>query len=416
MTTTKNEALSRNEVRVVLIITVLLFLGVLGTDIHLSALPEMMRFMHTSQQLMQSSISVFMFGAGLSSLVYGPLSDKFGRKPVILAGLVIAIAGNLWGATLSEIGPFLTSRFVQGVGSGVCLALARIVLSDIVQGERYAIVSSYITLFTGLSIMLGPVAGSFILSWFSWRANFVIMALMLTGILAVFASLCPETNKHLNSAVRVRDVFASYKFVLQNNDFVSAAMLAGIGMACFLMYTTASPFVLQQQFGLSPRLYGYVTAFVGAGLLVSRLLLPRLIKRFGMQKLIIVGLLILIVCGASLLLLSELDHLSVWSFLLSVSGVFFSYTFIVLCASAMSMAPFTDKRGAAGAVYSCSQMALAFAVNTAVSSLSGNAVALLGTSFILLPSVGLFLSRRMQGKRGIVKTLGVTPLPAVIDD
>jgi len=416
MTTTKNEALSRNEVRVVLIITVLLFLGVLGTDIHLSALPEMMRFMHTSQQLMQSSISVFMFGAGLSSLVYGPLSDKFGRKPVILAGLVIAIAGNLWGATLSEIGPFLTSRFVQGVGSGVCLALARIVLSDIVQGERYAIVSSYITLFTGLSIMLGPVAGSFILSWFSWRANFVIMALMLTGILAVFASLCPETNKHLNSAVRVRDVFASYKFVLQNNDFVSAAMLAGIGMACFLMYTTASPFVLQQQFGLSPRLYGYVTAFVGAGLLVSRLLLPRLIKRFGMQKLIIVGLLILIVCGASLLLLSELDHLSVWSFLLSVSGVFFSYTFIVLCASAMSMAPFTDKRGAAGAVYSCSQMALAFAVNSAVSSLSGNAVALLGTSFILLPSVGLFLSRRMQGKRGIVKTLGVTPLPAVIDD
>ena len=108
--------------------------------------------------------------------------------------------------------------------------------------------------------------------------------------------------------------------------------------------------------------------------------------------------------GSQLLLLIDVNILRI------------DYTFIVLCASAMSMAPFTDKRGAAGAVYSCSQMALAFAVNSAVSSLSGNAVTLLGTSFILLPSVGLFLSRRMQGKRGIVKTLGVTPLPAVIDD
>ncbi|WP_338525885.1 multidrug effflux MFS transporter [Pseudomonas batumici] len=398
MTTTRNETLSREEVKVVLIITVLLFLGVLGTDIHLSALPAMMLFMHTSQQLMQSSISVFLLGSGLSALVYGPLSDKFGRKPVILVGLVIAIAGNVWGATLSQIGPFLASRFIQGIGSGACLALSRIVLSDIVQRERYAIVSSYVTLFTGLSITLGPLAGSLLLSWFDWQANFVVMALMLAGMLAVFALFCPETNQHINGAIRVRGVFANYKFVLGNSDFILAATLAGIGMACFLLYTTASPFVLQQQFALSPRDYGYMTAFVGAGLLVSRLLLPRLIKRFGMPKLIITGLVILIGCGASLLTLSELGHLSLVSFLLSVSGVFFSYTFIVLCASAMSMAPFTDKRGAAGAVYSCSQMALAFAVNAAVSSLSSNAVVLLGTSFIVLPVVGLVLSRRMQGK------------------
>ncbi|MGL5127621.1 MAG: multidrug effflux MFS transporter [Aeromonas popoffii] len=398
MTSSRNVALTRHETRVVLIITVLLFLGVLGTDIHLSALPEMMRYMHTSQQLMQSTISVFMFGAGLSALVYGPLSDKFGRKPVILTGLVIAIASNLWGATLSEIGPFLASRFMQGIGSGVCLALSRIVLSDIVQGERYAIVSSYITLFTGLSIMLGPVTGSFILAWFGWQANFIAMAVMLIGIWLVFAWLCPETNKHLNRSVRMRDAFANYQHVLGNSDFVVAATLAGIGMACFLMYTAASPFVLQQQFSLSPRHYGYVTAFVGTGLLVSRLLLPRLIKRLGMHKLIVTGLAILVACGTSLLTLSVLDCLSVLTFLLSIGGVFFSYTFIVLCASAMSMVPFTDKRGAAGAVYSCSQMALAFAVNAMVSSFSGDSVVLLGVSFIVLPAFGLMLCRRVHAK------------------
>ena len=398
-----NVPLARDELRVVVILAMLLFLGLLGTDIHLSALPEMMHFMQTSQPLMQSSISVFLFGAGLSALVYGPLSDKFGRKPVILAGLVIAIAGNLWAATLSEIAPFLASRFVQGIGSGACLALSRIVLSDIVQGERYAITSSYITLFTGLSIVLGPVVGSFIQSGFGWRANFIAMALMLAALLGVVAWFCPETNKYRHSVVRVRDVFINYTFVLRNGTFLSAAVLAGIGMACFVMYTSASPFVLQQQFGLSPLHYGWVTAFVGVGLLVSRLLLPRLIRRYGMPAMIFTGLTLLLACGSSLLMLSNLNRLSASSFLVSVAGVFFSYTFIVLSASAISMSPFTDKRGAAGAIYSCSQMALAFAVNTAVSALSGNAVMLLGISYIALPLLGLWLCGRLESKPALAQ-------------
>lgn len=134
MSATTPSRLTRPELKVVAIVTMLLLMGLLGTDIHLSALPEMMHVMHTTQSLMQSSISVFLFGVGLSALVYGPLSDMFGRKPVVLTGLAIAIAGNLLGASLSDIGPFLGARFIQGVGSGVCLALSRIVLSDIVQG------------------------------------------------------------------------------------------------------------------------------------------------------------------------------------------------------------------------------------------------------------------------------------------
>ncbi|CAI8776436.1 Bcr/CflA family efflux transporter [Pseudomonas sp. IT-347P] len=388
--------LTRPELKVVTIVTLLLLVGLLGTDIHLSALPRMMQDMHTTQSLMQSSISVFLFGIGLSALVYGPLSDVYGRKPVVLTGLVIAIAGNLLGAVLSEIGPFLGARFIQGVGSGVCLALSRIVLSDIVRGDRYAITSSYITLFTGLSIVLGPVIGSFIEMWFGWRANFIALAILLAGMLTVYATQCPETNIYRNKSMRIGDVIANYRFVLQNPTFVCAATLAGIGMSCFVMYTATSPFVLQQQFGFSPTLYGWITALVSAGLLVSRSLLPRLIRQYGMMKIIRLGLFILLACGTSLLMLSRLWGLSTFSFLVSVSGVFFSYTFIVLCASAISMTPFSDKRGAAGAVYSCSQMVLAFAVNSIVSSFSGSEVVLLGVTFIVLPAIGLLLCRRMQ--------------------
>ena len=96
-----------------------------------------------------------------------------------MIGISTAIAGNLWATTLSDIEPFLTSRFVQGVGSGVILALSRVVLSDIVRGESYAITSSYITMFTGLSIVFGPAIGSAIQSRYGWQTNFLVMAAML---------------------------------------------------------------------------------------------------------------------------------------------------------------------------------------------------------------------------------------------
>ncbi|EGR5448322.1 Bcr/CflA family efflux MFS transporter [Vibrio cholerae] len=399
MTSTKYVPLSSENLIVVIILTFLLFIGLLGTDIHLSALPEMMDFMNTNQQLMQSSISIFLLGVGASSLIYGPLSDKYGRKPVIIVGLFIAIFGNLWAVTLSTIEPFLIARFVQGIGCGVCIALPRIVLSDIVQGERYAITSSYITLFTGLSIVLGPVLGSFIQSWYGWKANFIAMALMIFFMLIMYTWLCPETNKYKNQSIQLVNVFTNYRLVLQNKIFFSATLLAGIGMTCFVMYTSSSSFVLQEQFGLSPTAYGWMSAFVGSGLLMSRFLLPKFIRRYGMNQMILTGLFILIICGSSLLIFSKLGYLTIASFLLSVAGIFFSYTFIVLCASAISMTPFTDKRGSAGAVYSCSQMALAFAVNSIVSLLSDNAVGILGVSYIALPVLGIYLLRKMQSKQ-----------------
>lgn len=397
MSASNSRRFTRQEWKVVAMVTALLFLGLLGTDIHLSSLPEMTSAMHTTQQCMQSSVSIFLFGIGVSALAYGPLSDKHGRKPIILIGLAVAISGNLWAIAASKIGPFLIARFVQGLGSGVCLALSRIVLADIVQGERYAIASSYVTLFTGLSFVLGPALGSVVQSSFGWRANFVVMSLLLASMLVAY-SRCAETNSYKNAAVSARDVFAGYRVVLSDPTFLSSTMVAGIGMTCFVMYTSSSPFVLQQQFGLSAAQYGWVAALVGAGLIVGRMLLPRLIEAAGMLSTMVAGLAILIVCGAALLALWKTGSLSARTFLLANAGVFFSYSFIVLCASAISIGRFPERRGAAGAIYCCSQMGLAFGVNSVVSSLSGSVVTLVGASYIALPAVGLFLCSRMASK------------------
>jgi DHA1 family bicyclomycin/chloramphenicol resistance-like MFS transporter len=383
---------------IVAVVTALLLIGLLGTDIHLASLPAIMKAMHASQQNVQASISVFLFGTGAGALVYGPLSDKYGRKPVIMLGLAVAIIGNLWAVAAAKITGFLLARFIQGLGSGVCLALSRIVLADIVQGERYAIASSYITLFTGLSFVLGPLLGSFVQTWFGWRANFVVMALLLGAIFAIYLR-CRETNHYKNRSITAREVFASYRVVLSDATFVSSTMVAGVGMTCFVMYTSSSPFVLQQQFGFSATQYGAVSALVGIGLVVSRLLLPRLIGRFGMLPTMRAGLFIAMLCGVALLALKKLGAMSAPGFLLGVAGVSFSYSFIVLCASAICMDCFPARRGAAGAIYCCSQMGLAFGVNSLVSAVSSDVVTLLGVSYVVLPALGLLLCARQPATR-----------------
>ncbi|MDO5104217.1 MAG: multidrug effflux MFS transporter [Lautropia sp.] len=383
------------------ITTIMVLLGLLGTDLHLPALPQMALEMHTSQAMMQSSISLFLLGVGLSALVWGPLSDKYGRKPIVLAGLFIALLANLWAFTLSEIEPFLASRFVQGIGSGVCLSLSRVVLSDIVQGERYAITSAYVTLFTALSVVLGPFIGGFIQTAWGWRANFLLMALIFVLMLALYAWQFPETNRYRNRNIGLKETLSNYVFVMKNPRFVSGALLVGISMGCFVMYTSTSPFILQRQLGMSAQDFGMMSGFVGTGLLLSRMMFPHLVKRHGMPRMMVSGLLILIVCGLLLLSLWAFDGLHTGSFLASVSGVFFAYTFVGLCGSAVAMEPFTDKRGAAGAIFGFFQMSLVFLINAVASALPGSGLLLLGTSYLILPMAGLLLCRTIFAAKSV---------------
>ena len=225
----------------------------------------------------------------------------------------------------------------------------------------------------------------------------MVMSLLLALIFVIYLR-CRETNAHKNSSITLGEVFAGYKVVLADTTFLFSTVMAGIGMTCFVMYTSSSSFVLQQQFGFSATHYGWATALVGAGLIVSRLLLPRLIEKFGMLPTMFAGFVIPVICGSALLILSKLGYMSAWGFLLSMAGVSFSYSFIVLCASAIAISRFPSRRGAAGAIYCCSQMALSFGVNSVVSSVSNDVITLLGVSYMVFPALGLFLCARMALK------------------
>lgn len=377
-------ALNLHEKTTVVLITFMLFLGMLGTDIHLSSLPEIMQYYDCSRPDVQLSIPIFLLGVGLSALIYGPLSDNYGRKPIISSGVCLAICGNLFSLQAGNVSLFLLSRLIQGLGAGVCYVLARVVLSDIVKGKNYAVVSAKITLFTGLSIILGPLLGGYIQNYFSWKANFMLIAIFLFIFLLLFNMLYSETNLNKNRHIALKKVFGAYQHVILNKFFLLATLISSVGMSAFVAYTSSSSFILYNIYEINSIQFGWLTVLVGLGLLISRLSLPKILKKFSLLSSILLGLFIQLCSSVLLLVLYFTGHLNLILFLISVAGIFFSYTYIVLSSSSLSMVCFAKHKGAAGAVYSCFQMGLTFLINYLFSHNTG-------TNLILVFSLSIFL-------------------------
>ena len=148
------------------VIVFIVMCGFFGIDLHLASMPAIQAFMHTDKAHMQLSVSLYVLSTGLSLFFYGPLSDKYGRKPIVLFGLSVAAAACLLSTFTHHITTFLVLRFLQGFGAGVCAGMGRTILADMFQGARLATTASYTGVVVSLSPLVAPTIGGYIQHWF----------------------------------------------------------------------------------------------------------------------------------------------------------------------------------------------------------------------------------------------------------
>ena len=365
--------------------------GLLAIDIHLASMPYIMKFMHTDKQHMGQSISFFLFGAGSSMLVYGPLSDKYGRRVMMLIGLSIATLASFCSVLTDNITSFLITRLLQGIGAGACMGLGRVILADIVQGPRYATVASFLTIITGLSPLIGPIIGGYIQSLINWQTNFYLLGTMQLITLILFVLFFPETNKHKNTSLKLTHLLQNYKYLLKHSPFVGFTILSGIGLSSSMLYATMSSFILQIEFHTSPILYGWLTMMASIGIIISCSLIPVSVKRFGLEKSIFIGLVIMLISGILLIVFNITNIINLSLLMLTVFLALFSYPLVVICSSTCAITPYQDKRGAAGALFGGFQMLMAFGVSASASFLAQHGVILLGSSYAILAVFGCLI-------------------------
>ena len=386
--------------RRVLVPTIIFVLcGFLGVDIHLASLPAIMQFMHTDKAHMQQSISVYLLGMGISILFYGPLSDKYGRKPIVLFGLLLASLASFASCFTHTINLFLLTRLFQGLGCGVCAGLGRVVIADVLHGERFATKGSQFTMAIALSPMVAPLLGGYVQHSFGWQTNFAVLGGFILLSAIVYAFISPETNLNKNPDIfKLEKIMAHYGEFLTHRVFLLSTLTCGVAVAISMVYAALSPFILQTEFHLTPIIYGWVTGILGVSGLLGRFVIAQMVKKYGREKHMLICSNIFLVMVVILVLLNTLSIMSVLILSIIMFFCIFAQTALAPIVTSYAMEQFPTKKGMASSLFGSGQMLISFAITGIAGLFLAEGIVVLACTYVIM-AVIIFLGARALNKQ-----------------
>ena len=277
----------RSIARLALLLGLITAVGPFAIDIYLPALPTLGTSLGASPAAVQMSLTVFFMIVGVCQLFYGPISDVFGRKPPIYAGLVIFALGSVGCALAPSIEVLIGFRVLQAFGACAGMVIPRAIVRDLYTGHEAARLMALLMLVMSVSPILAPLAGSLVISLWSWREVFAVLAVVAVACLVMTILQLPEThpaerrmNKTLGTA------FGSYGALLRDPVFTGLSVVSGFGLATFFVFIGSAPFVYIEHYGLTPTQFSLGFALNAASFFAMSQLTARLSARFGLAPLI----------------------------------------------------------------------------------------------------------------------------------
>jgi DHA1 family bicyclomycin/chloramphenicol resistance-like MFS transporter len=386
-----------NSLPVTALLTALVALGPISTDLYLPSLPSLARYFAVGVDDIQLTLSVFLVGLATAQLVYGPLSDRFGRRPVLLVGLAIYVVASVVCMLSPSVPVLVVARFVQAVGACVGPVLGRAIVRDVYGREGAARVLAYMSAAMALAPAIGPILGGFLEEWFGWRINFLVLVLYGAGGLIIAWRTLPETNKAPDlEAARLIRILLGYRGFLNHRAYVGYVLCCAFAYSGIFAFISGSSYVLQEVVGLGPIGFGLCFAGVVVGYIIGTIVAGRLSRRLGIDRLVAVGAGIGVAGGALLLALALVASAdtAIGGALLIVCPmlVFMIGVGLVLPNSiAGAIGPFPRAAGAASALLGFTQMTAAAAIGIGVAALyDGSSIPM--TATIAVVALGVLLA------------------------
>jgi DHA1 family bicyclomycin/chloramphenicol resistance-like MFS transporter len=285
----------------VVVLGALIALGPLTIDMYLPAFPALSAELDASDSATQLTLTGMLGGLAFGQLVIGPLSDAFGRRRPLVAGLVTHAVASVLAALAPSIYLLATVRVLQGFAGAAISVVAMAIVRDLFSGYAVARLMSRLMLVIGLAPILAPSIGGLILEWTSWRGIFGVLAatavvLTFVALLGVRETLPVERRRPAN----VRATLSTYRSLVRDTSFMALVVIGGLMMSAMFAYVSGSSFVLQDGYGLDELAFGLVFGANAAGLTISSQVNPLLIRRFGVLNVLTGAMLVGAVAAAAL--------------------------------------------------------------------------------------------------------------------
>jgi DHA1 family bicyclomycin/chloramphenicol resistance-like MFS transporter len=367
-----------------LLLAALTSLGPLSTDMYLPTLPALKLEFAADVGRVQLTLSLFLVGFAVTQLIYGPVSDRLGRKKPILFGLALFVVGTLSCTFAWSIEALIAGRFLQALGACAGVVLGRAVVRDLFTRERAARMLAYLGMAMSFAPMIAPTVGGYLQLALGWKSVFVAQAVFGLILFVLAWRKLPESNQSPDPhALSPRRMLRNYATLLTSRRYVGFALAVAAGYAGLFSWISGSSFVLIDVYGVPSQHFGLYFAGICLGYIVGTLTSARLGMRLGLERMMIIGTGVIALGGVGMLALVLL-HLDGPLALLAPMMVFtVGLGFVMPQGQAGALSPFPQMAGSAAALMG----SLQFAIAAIVGAIGGHGFD--GTAFPMALSLAL---------------------------
>jgi len=364
-------------------------------DVYLASMPSMTRALTATPAEVQLTLSVYMYGWGVSQLFAGPLSDRFGRRPALLGGLAVFVLASLACALSRNVYALIGARLVQAISMAAIAVVPRAVVRDLYSGDKAAHILSLMGVVLGIAPVVAPLIGSHVHVWLGWQANFVLVAFYGALLWFFVRRSLPETLRKPDArATRPRVIVANYGRLLRSRTFTGYMGVAAFGFSGLFAFLAGSAFVFVSVMGENEQGFGLLFGSVMLGNITGSMIGSRLVRRLGIDRMVRGGTLLMLIAALALGALALLGTRHPLAVVVPMFVYMAAFMMTMPPAAAGALTPFPQIAGSASSLLSFCQFVVASTAALAVgSTFDGTARPMMLT--IAAAGIGAFVTCRL---------------------
>ena len=369
-------------------------------DIYLASMPSMTLALGATTAEVQLTLSVYMYGWGAAQLFAGPLSDRFGRRPALLASLAVFVIASILCALSRSVTVLIAGRLVQALSMASIAVVPRAVVRDLYSGDKAAHILSLMGVVLGMAPVVAPLVGSNLHVWLGWQSNFVLVALYGAALWYFVYKALPETLGRPDArATAPAVIVANYRRLLRSRSYVGFVLVAAFGFSGLFAFLAGSAFVFVSVMGKGEQGFGVMFGTVMLGNITGAAIGSRLVRRIGIARQLRVGTGMMLVAGLALGAFALLGVTHPLAVIVPMFAFMMTFTLTMPAATAGALTPFPQIAGSASSLLAFCQFVVASTAALVVGlTLDGTTRPMALT--IAVASLGAFASLRIAHRKG----------------